>query len=105
MKVYHTKSAFDILELIRQNPERYLSDSSIVALQDFINGYLKGNPYPEDQPPFWDFNNFLLAKSEFEYKDGNQNLISKILLKECNGDKYASFNKFFEYLELYKKVS
>lgn len=102
MKIYQSKSAFDTLELIRNNPKRYLSNSSIIALQDFINGYLRGNPYPDDQPPFWDFGNFLLDKSDFEYKDGNRNLISRILLNECNGDEYESFNKFFEYLELYK---
>lgn len=103
MKVYNSNSAFDILELIQKNPERYLSDKSIIALQDFINGYLSGNPYPDDQPSFWDFDTFLLGKSEFEYNGGNRNLISRILMNECNQDEYESFNRFFKYLELYKK--
>lgn len=102
MKIYESKRAFDILDLIKKNPERYLSDSNIIALQDFINGYLTGNPYPDDDPPFWDFDTFLLSESEFKYENGNRNLISRILLNECNGDKYQSFNRFFEYLELYK---
>jgi len=67
VKVYKSKSVFDTLELIQSNPERYLSKISIIALQDFINRYLIGNPYPEDQPPFWDFDNFLLVESRFEY--------------------------------------
>jgi hypothetical protein len=104
IKIYRGKKAFDILELIRIHPERYISNKNINALQDFLNGYLAGNPYPDDNPPFWNFDHFLLEQTNFDIKNGNQNLISKILLAESHGDGNKAFDIFFDYLAEYKKT-
>ena len=102
IRTYDVKKAFDILELIKIFPERYLTENTINSLQDFLNGYLCGNPYPDDEPPFWNFNNWLLGQTKFQYEGGKKNLTSRILLHETKGDQDAAFLLFFEFLDKYK---
>jgi hypothetical protein len=102
VKIFDSKKVYDILQLIKNNPLRYLSSKTISSLQDYINGYLSGNPYSIDEPPFWDFDNYLLSKTDARLENGYRNLISKLLLKECDGDEKKAFTRFFEYLEEYK---
>lgn len=102
MKVYSYAKIFDLLELLKENPLKFLSEASVVALQDFLNGYLKGNPHPKDDPPFWNFEGYMIEKTGFKPTEGNTHLISRILLKECCGDQHAAFIKFFIYLEEFK---
>ena len=102
VKVSETNNAFDVFALLQKTPERYLSDPNIYALQDFINGYLTGNPYPKGEPPFWSFKFFLMEKSTRKPEERFITTISEILLAECGGDKYRAYDRFFEYLEMYK---
>lgn len=99
------RSAFNLFKVVKAHPSRYISSETISSLQDFINGYLIGNPYPDDNPPFWNFCNYLLNETDFEYKNGNRNLIARILLEECNGDELLAYECFFKYLEKYKSFS
>ncbi len=100
-KILESNKIYDVLYLIEKHPERYLSSKTITALQDFLNGYLTGNPYPKDMPPFENFSGFLLITTGLEYTD-NRNLIARILLHESNGDELKAFNNFFKSLEDYK---
>ena len=102
LTIYEMKKAYDMLFVLEANPNRFISSNTITALQDFINGYLTGNPYPEDSPPFWDFQNYLISVTKFKYEGGTKNVIAKILLKECNDDQKESYLRFFEYLKQYK---
>ena len=100
--IFESDKIYDVLHLIEEYPEKHLSSKTITALQDFLNGYLNGNPYPKDMPPFESFSGFLLTATNFDYKD-NRNLIAKILLHESKGDEFKAFNNFFKYLEDYKQ--
>lgn len=52
--VYSTNLVYDMLDLIRNRPEVWLSEKSILALQNFLNGYL-ARSYTDAEPPFADF--------------------------------------------------
>jgi len=102
LTIYEMNKAYDMLFVLEAKPDRFISSKTITALQDFLNGYLTGNPYPDDSPPFWDFQNYLIGVTKFKYEGGTNNVISTVLLKECNDDQNKSYQRFFDYLKQYK---
>ena len=57
--------------------------------------------YHDGEPDFDDFKYWILNKDERQLGVGNP--YSTVLLYECNGDEEKAFDKFFEYLDEFKK--
>lgn len=57
--------------------------------------------YNLGDPRIDEFKYWILDKDKEQ--SGIQNPYSRVLLKECNGDELKAFDKFFEYLDEFKK--
>lgn len=101
--VYSSSSVYEMLDLIRKKPEVWLSEKSILALQNFLNGYL-ARTYTDGDPPFGDFDLWLLgaAKHPEDWGRAGRRHFLEPLLKEVNGDQYLAFDRFFVYLDEYR---
>ena len=108
MKIY-TEKIFDVLELIRRR-NNYLSSKSIIALQDFINGYMtlgKWGIYDEsliyDENDV-DFNEFLFWIQKIPFISATPGpYFAEFLLKKTD-DEYKAFDLFYELLDDFKKL-
>ncbi|MTI41397.1 hypothetical protein [Fulvivirga lutimaris] len=107
MKVISSNKIYEILEVIRRKPHFYLTSKSITSLQNFLNGYLlmagfSNDAYNSGDPKIDDFKYWILNKSSTQ--DGVGNPYSNTLLLECKGDEELAFERFFEYLDEFRKL-
>ena len=97
IKVYQALNPYDMMELLLKRPEMYLSARTMSALQDFLTGYENGNPYPTQEPPFWNFYVYLIGEVRSKLnKDISGKNMARALLEECEGDERLAFDRFFE---------
>ncbi len=101
MEIIDSKNIYEVLDIIRDYPERYLTKKSIDALQNFINGYLLANPYPDIEPPFWNFRHSTFFEDGGLNYFGNENFFKNFFLLKSNGDETLAFDLFFKYLDKY----
>ena len=104
-KIISSRKIYEVLDFVKRRPELWLTSKSITGLQNFINGFMKlgaaDDIYHPSEPTIDEFNYWILQKDEG--LSGIQNLYSRVLLKECNGDELRAFDKFFDYLDEFKK--
>ena len=105
IKVISSRKIYEVLDFVKRRPEIWLTSKSITGLQNFINGYMllgaADDIYHPGEPRIDEFIHWILDKDKG--LSGNQNPYSRVLLKVCNGDELKSFDKFFEYLDEFKK--
>lgn len=106
IKVVEARKIYEQLALIQERPWLLLTSKSITALQNYLNGYTMWiigdkDAYHPGEPMFDDFKYWLLNKTNTQTHLGNP--YSRVLLRECEGDEEKAFDRFFEYLEVYKK--
>ncbi|MFC0608991.1 hypothetical protein ACFFGQ_14710 [Rufibacter quisquiliarum] len=96
---------YEVLELIKSRPTLWLTSKTISSLQNFLNGYLllgfSVDLYEPNQPDINEFSYWIYEQGK--ETGGKENIFLKVLKKECDGDEEKAFNKFFEYLEEFKK--
>ncbi|MBC7862161.1 MAG: hypothetical protein IAF38_04250 [Bacteroidia bacterium] len=95
---------FDMLALLKRFSAMYLSSVSVVALGDFLSGYLSTASYPvKDQ---WDnLIDWLRKKKEFENEDFGMhgNGFYRIFMQMSGSDSVQALELFFNYVEEYKR--
>lgn len=105
IKIVSSRKIHEVLDFIKRRPEICLTSKSITGLQNFINGYMQlgasDDIYNPGEPTIDEFKYWMLNKDKG--LSGIQNPYSRVLLKECNGDELKAFDKFFEYLDEFKK--
>jgi hypothetical protein len=105
IKIISSRKIYEVLDFIKRRPEILLTSKSITGLQNFINGYMQlgvaDDIYHPGEPRLDEFNYWILNKDKG--LTGIQNPYSRVLLKECNGDEFKAFDRFFEYLNEFKK--
>ena len=106
IKVIQARKIYEQLALIQKRPWLLLTSKSITALQNYLNGYTMWiigdrDAYHPGEPIFDDFKYWLLRKDDRAASLDNP--YSKVLLRECEGNEEKAFDRFFEYLEVYKK--
>jgi len=103
-RIISSRKIYELLALIRQRPYLFLTTKSIVALQNFINGYMQlgfaDDIYHPGEPNFDEFKNWIL--SLYENESEIRNPYTKLFLRLCDGDEEKAFDKFFEYLDEFK---
>ncbi|RKN81043.1 hypothetical protein D7Z94_08820 [Ulvibacterium marinum] len=103
MKLVSSKNVYEILEIIRDKPELYLTSKSISSLQNFLNGYLLLMPNDinrnDDYPPFDKFKQHILNQKERFI--GISNPYSSFFKLNSDGDEERAFEQFFHYLDLF----
>lgn len=104
IKVISSRKIYEVLDAMRQKPHLWLTTKSIIALQDFLNGYMQlgfaDDIYYPGEPNIDDFKYWILNRDQRELGVGNS--YSTVLLHECNGNEEKAFDKFFEYLDKFK---
>ena len=104
MKIVHPYKIYEVLGSIEKNPKLWLTEKSITALQNFINGLLtaktKDLVYEKGEPTFDEFKYWILNKNP--KINGIGNPYSRVILTECDGDEQKAFDLFFKYLEEFK---
>ena len=105
LNVISVRKIYELLNLIHKKPELWLTSKSIISLQNFLNGFMilgLGNDiYHNGEPDFNEYKYWILSKGKA--CTGVGNVFSEVLLAECKGDEVKAFEKFFEYLEMFKK--
>jgi hypothetical protein len=104
-KIISSRKIYEVLDFVKRRPELWLTSKSITGLQNFINGFMRlgaaDDIYHPSEPTIDEFNYWILQKDAG--LSGIQNLYSRVLLRECNGDDLKAFDKFFDYLDEFKK--
>jgi hypothetical protein len=107
IKLISSRKIYELLDLVKRRPEILLTSKSITALQNFLNGYMQlgfgdgDEIYNLGEPRIDNFNDWILNKDKEESGVGNP--YSRVLLKECNEDEAKAFDRFFEYLDEFKR--
>lgn len=106
IKIIHARKIYKMLGLIQKRPTIFLTSKSISSLQNFLNGYLiwafdNDEIYNPGDPDFDGFKYWIFSK--FNRADNVKYTYPGILLPECEGNEEKAFDRFFEYLEEYKK--
>jgi hypothetical protein len=95
---------YELLDAIRLRPAMYLSEPSITALYNFINGYSFHNEARFEiqkgtDPPFPEFHNWTAMRLGFKESTSGW---CKMLLKVKNGDEEKAFQRFFVLLDEFR---
>ena len=105
IKIISCRKIYEVLDCMRQKPHFWLTSKSIISLQNFLNGYMQlgfaEDIYHPGEPNIDDFARWILSKDDRQL--GVDNSFSRVLLLQCNGDEEKAFEKFFEYLDEFKK--
>lgn len=106
IKVVCAGKIYEMLELIRDRPEMWLTSKSISALQNFLNGYLMNKGFTNDiyhpgEPSIDNFKYWVLRKEPDVFGVGNP--YSRVLLKKSDGNEVMAFDLFFEFLDEFKR--
>ena len=104
IKVIEACKIYELLDLIKRRPDLLLTSKSISSLLNYINGYLaipyRNNMYHQGEQDIEQFWNWIHNK----VKPGSERCtMYSILLIECNGDEEKAFDKFFDYLDEFKR--
>jgi hypothetical protein len=87
-----------ILEEIKEKPQMYTGDKTLVSLRQFINGFQFATSIYQMEslnPSFSDFSQWLGEK----YKTGLSLSYYTIIIKECKNNEEKALALFFELLE------
>lgn len=96
---------YNLIDRIRPRPAMYLGENSVSLLRAFLGGYMVAayeceESFVEECPPFSDFHNWVAMKLDYyESTSGWANM----LLKAENGDEAKALERFFVYLDDFKK--
>ena len=105
MQITYARKIYEMLDIIHKRPTLFLNSKSISALENFLSGYciwaLDNNEiYNPGEREFNDFKYMVMNSTDIS--SGIEFPFSRALLKECKGDEALAFERFFEYLEIYK---
>lgn len=106
IKVISSGKVYEILFAIERNYRFWISSESIVALENFMAGYMTLAGYSDEiyypgEPPYNEFIYWMINKSK---KDYNLSFpLTKILLKRADHKEEKAFALYFEELRKFMK--
>lgn len=96
---------YNLIDRIRPRPAMYLGENSVSLLRAFLGGYMAAAfeceaSFVEENPPFREFHNWVAMK--FGYFESTSGWANMLLAVE-NGDEAKALERFFVYLDDFKK--